>query len=266
MVYPLLIMEKSKTYYLTHFSVDTIRRSILKIDPEAVLKNIVYLSTEISYQDIKWKFDSLDEFFAEYNKATSFVLHIQFASQIKDYYIFGFPTHTSITINAKERSDIESIFQIFEQDLDKSRIIISPKPLSIFIGHGGDTQWRLLKDHLHEIHGFAVDAYEIAPRAGKSVKEVLQDMLNKNSIALLVLTGEDIKNYDEIHARQNVVHELGLFQGRLGFERAMIILEEGVKEFSNISGVNQIRFSKGNIREVYGDVLGVIKREFADES
>ncbi|MDY6866053.1 MAG: hypothetical protein SVY15_08820 [Halobacteriota archaeon] len=43
------------------------------------------------------------------------------------------------------------------------------------------------------------------------------------------------------------------------------ILEEGVKEFSNILGINQIRFSKGNIREVYGDVIASIKREFESE-
>jgi predicted nucleotide-binding protein len=43
----------------------------------------------------------------------------------------------------------------------------------------------------------------------------------------------------------NVVHEAGLFQGRLGFERAIILLEEGCKSFSNIEGLGQIRFPKG---------------------
>lgn len=87
-------------------------------------------------------------------------------------------------------------------------------------------------------------------------------MLNDSSIAFLVLTGEDITNYGEAYARQNVVHELGLFQGRLGFNRAIALLEDGVVEFSNIYGINQIRFSKGNIRETFGDVLATIKREF----
>jgi hypothetical protein len=39
-------------------------------------------------------------------------------------------------------------------------------------------------------------------------------------------------------------------------------LEAGAKEFSNIQGIHQIRFSKGNIREAYGDVLATLRREF----
>lgn len=88
-------------------------------------------------------------------------------------------------------------------------------------------------------------------------------MLNASSFALPVLTGENQKTDGEWHARQNVVHELGLFQGRLGFTRAIALLENGVKEFSNILGVNQTRFSTGNIRETFGDVVATICREFA---
>jgi predicted nucleotide-binding protein len=103
----------------------------------------------------------------------------------------------------------------------------------------------------------------MGPRAGLSVKEVLQKMLSESSFATLVLTGEDIHSDGETHARENIVHELGLFQGKLGFARAVVLLEEGVKEFSNIYGINQIRFSKGNIRETFGDILATIRREFS---
>jgi predicted nucleotide-binding protein len=65
----------------------------------------------------------------------------------------------------------------------------------------------------------------------------------------------------KLHARQNVVHETGLFQGRLGFGSAVVLLEQGTEAFSNIDGVQQIRFAKGNIREAFGDVLAVLKRE-----
>jgi hypothetical protein len=66
----------------------------------------------------------------------------------------------------------------------------------------------------------------------------------------------------EIHARENVIHELGLFQGRLGFKRAIVCMEDGVEEFSNIRRMDQIRFPKGRIRETYGEILATIKREF----
>jgi predicted nucleotide-binding protein len=133
---------------------------------------------------------------------------------------------------------------------------------TIFIGHGHDPQWRDLKDHIHEKHGYSIEAYEIGAREGHAVRDILEEMLNESSFALLVMTGEDETKDGKIRARQNVVHEAGLFQGKLGFARAIILLEEGVEEFSNISGLHQIRFFKGRIRETFGDVLAVLKREF----
>lgn len=133
--------------------------------------------------------------------------------------------------------------------------------LTVFIGHGRDSQWRDLKDHLQDQHNIKVTAYEIGPRAGLSVKEVLEKMLKESSFALLVLTGEDLHIDGEVHARENVIHELGLFQGRLGFTRAIALLEDGVKEFSNILGLNQLRFPKGSIRQIFGDVIATITNE-----
>jgi predicted nucleotide-binding protein len=76
----------------------------------------------------------------------------------------------------------------------------------------------------------------------------------------LIFTGE-VTHADDgtIHARDNVIHELGLFQGRLGFENAIMVLEDGVYEHSNVHGINQIRFPKGRLQEKYGDVVAAIR-------
>ncbi len=258
-------MKKRKYYYETIFPVEVIKEaydlflskvnSKKKIDrPDTLL---------INFGNEEWYFDSLEEFLAGYPKAESF--HLQNYVQGKTINIFGHSNITEISVAFPNRADIESIFQIFDMNLSKSKIVIESDPIKIFIGYGHDKQWRDLKDHLHEQHGFEVIAYEIGPRAGLSIKEVLESMLNQSSFAFLVLSGEDIDNYGEKHARENVVHELGLFQGKLGFRKAIVLLEEGVHEFSNILGLNQIRFSKGNIRETFGDVLATIKRETEQE-
>ena len=39
----------------------------------------------------------------------------------------------------------------------------------------------------------------------------------------------------------------GLFQGRLGFKRAIILLEEGCSKFSNIDGLTFINFPRGKV-------------------
>ncbi|SSC66217.1 unnamed protein product [Ciceribacter selenitireducens ATCC BAA-1503] len=59
----------------------------------------------------------------------------------------------------------------------------------------------------------------------------------------------------------NVVHEMGLFQGRLGFMRAIVLLEDGCEEFSNIQGLGQIRFPKGNVAAAFEEVRMVLERE-----
>ena len=39
----------------------------------------------------------------------------------------------------------------------------------------------------------------------------------------------------------------GLFQGNLGFTKAIILLEEGCEDFSNIHGLGHISFPSGDI-------------------
>lgn len=75
------------------------------------------------------------------------------------------------------------------------------------------------------------------------------------------MTAEDEQANGQMRARQNVVHEAGLFQGRLGFPRAIILLQEGVENLSNLDGVQYLRFSH-TIKETFGDVVATIKREF----
>jgi predicted nucleotide-binding protein len=76
------------------------------------------------------------------------------------------------------------------------------------------------------------------------------------------MTGEDLTADGRALTRQNVVHEAGLFQGHLGFSKAIAVLENGTEEFSNIHGLQQIRFSRGNIKEAFGDIIATLNREF----
>ncbi len=86
-------------------------------------------------------------------------------------------------------------------------------------------------------------------------------MLNSASFAFLVMTAEEEHADSTVHARPNVIHEVGLFQGKLGMRRAIVLLEEGCIEFSNIAGLGQIRFPRGNISAAFEDVRRVLERE-----
>ena len=259
-------MEKGKYYYDTRFRAKVLEEAhdifLSKLDKKKQIKEPNGLS--ITKGSETWEFDSRAEFLAEVERADNYSFdHI---AQDNRLILTQWSSYSRVLVRFPARSDIEDVFNVFERNIDSSKIVVESDPIKIFIGHGRDKQWRDLKDHLHDLHGFEVIAYEIGPRAGLSVKDVLEGMLNDSSFALLLLTGEDQHVDGDIHARQNVVHELGLFQGYLGFTRAIALLEDGVQQFSNILGVNQIRFSKGNIRETFGDILATIRREFEENN
>ena len=132
---------------------------------------------------------------------------------------------------------------------------------NVFIGHGQSHLWRALKDFIEDRLGLTVLEFNSQPVAGKATTTRLSELLDASAFAFVIMTGEDEQPDGKLRARENVVHEAGLFQGRLGFERAIVLLEEGCEEFSNIHGLNQIRFPKGNIAASFEEVRAVLERE-----
>ena len=86
-------------------------------------------------------------------------------------------------------------------------------------------------------------------------------MLDQANFAFLILTGEDEQATGKFNPRLNVVHEAGLFQGRLGFEKAIILREEGCEDFSNVGGLGEIHFPKGDIGAKFESIRGALERE-----
>jgi predicted nucleotide-binding protein len=131
----------------------------------------------------------------------------------------------------------------------------------IFIGHGRSPLWRELKDFIKDRLQLPWEEFNREPVAGKTTIERLSEMLDNSIFAFLIMTGEDEHADNSVHARENVIHEVGLFQGKLGFRKAIVLLEEGCGEFSNITGLSQIRFPKGNISAKLEDIRQVLERE-----
>lgn len=132
---------------------------------------------------------------------------------------------------------------------------------NVFIGHGRSPLWRELKDFIVTRLHLPYEEFNRVPVAGVTNIARLSEMLDGAGCALIVLTAEDEQADGEMRARMNVVHEVGLFQGRLGFTKAIVLLEQGCAEFSNIQGLGQIRFPSGNIAAAFEEVRAVLERE-----
>lgn len=146
------------------------------------------------------------------------------------------------------------------QDLPKTTASIKGSG-RVFIGHGRSPLWLELKEFLESELKLDCDEFNSTPVAGITTTDRLESLLDLTSFAFLIMTAEDELADAQLQARPNVIHEIGLFQGRLGVRRAIILFEEGCSEFSNIVGLAQIRFPKQDISARFEQIRKVLKRE-----
>jgi hypothetical protein len=130
----------------------------------------------------------------------------------------------------------------------------------VFIGHGRSPLWRELKDFVQDRLHLEWEEFNREPTAGIATVERLQHMLDAASFAFLVMTAEDHNRHD--HARAGECGSRGGAVPRaLEFPKAIVVLEEGCSEFSNITGLSQIRFPAGNISACFEEIRRVLERE-----
>ena len=273
-------MQKSKRYKFTFFTPNVIREAsellAEQVDPSNELEHFFILECTVD-EDTEWSHDSTNAFFTDYRRMPDSAAYNEYLRdsetyedkcQLQVWYDNHRDRTTNVTVSADDRETLDQVFELFESHLEESQLPDdnSSRRPRVFIGHGGSTLWRDLKDHLQDQHGYEIEAYEVGARAGHGIRDILEQMLDDSTFAILVLTGEDETIESQMHPRLNVVHELGLFQARLGFGRAIALLENGALEFSNLRGIQQVRFSEGNIRETYGDVLATLRREFSQSA
>jgi predicted nucleotide-binding protein len=141
----------------------------------------------------------------------------------------------------------------------------SPRGTKVVICHGRSKEWYVLKDLLVSDLKLEVEEFNSVAVAGLSTKERLLQLKAVARFAFIVLTGEDkVEDADgegHYRARENVIHEAGFFQSHLGFEKAIMLLEDGCKEFSNAAGIQQIRFPKDDVRAKLHEIRAVLERE-----
>lgn len=225
-----------------------------------------------------WDYDTDEEFLSNYDSEKTYAKYRktfylkrninQLRKSVSLSVTLFDDSSTHVTINDYDRIRVLKIKNFIEENISHYEIPLPKITVSekikpvVFIGHGGSTDWRDLKDHLYDKHKIEVVAYETGARAGHTIRDILDEMMKNSSFAILVMTSSDKLTDGSMNARPNVIHEVGLFQGKLGFNKAIVAIEEGTNLFSNLDGIQQLRFSSGNIKEIFGDVLATIKREF----
>jgi hypothetical protein len=166
----------------------------------------------------------------------------------------------------RTRPDVQALLHPLSPDLGHSGTPAAIDAARIFIGHGRAHDWRELKDFIQNRLGYEVVDFNSEPTAGIATKDRLEKMLEISSFAFIVATAEDAAMDGTMHARDNVIHEIGLFQGRLGFLHAIVLLGEGCAEFSNIAGLGQMRFAPNRIASLFEDVRHLLETRLPEPS
>jgi predicted nucleotide-binding protein len=133
----------------------------------------------------------------------------------------------------------------------------------VFIGHGRSAEWLKLRIFLTDTLRVRCDEFNIEPTAGLQTASRIATMLASAHMAFLVMTAEDEHADGTLHARENVIHEIGLFQAKLGAERAIVMLEAGCSRFSNLDGLTTINFPRADLLARSEDIRRVMQRERA---
>lgn len=126
------------------------------------------------------------------------------------------------------------------------------KPHRIFISHGHSSEWRKLQAHIEK--DLEYKTLELAQEAnlGRTILQKLGEEAQKCSVAIIVMSGDDSADSGEIRVRENVMHEIGFFQGIYGLSNVILLHEMDVNIPSNIHGLVYISFPKDTIDAAFG--------------
>lgn len=141
--------------------------------------------------------------------------------------------------------DIDQIFEIrANSELEQPK---KATLLRVFLSHGRSDDWRKVQPFIERDVDLATIELAQEPNAGRTIIEKLIDNANLCDSAVIIMTGDDIANQDESRVRENVMHEIGFFQGKYGRRFVILLHEEGVNVPTNLSGVAYVPFPKGTI-------------------
>jgi predicted nucleotide-binding protein len=140
--------------------------------------------------------------------------------------------------------DIDQVFEIRANS--QLQQPVSAAPRRVFITHGRSHDWRAVQAYIEKDVQFPTTELEQQPNIGRTIIEKLFDSAGDCDSTVIVMTGDDVAG-EEVRARENVLHEIGFFQGRYGRDRVVLLHEDGVSIPTNLSGVVYSPFPKGSI-------------------
>ncbi len=150
---------------------------------------------------------------------------------------------------ARERQAQEAAAREASREADRlKRLADAP----IFIVHGSDTtRAQIVARAVERATNREVIILREQPNAGRTIIEKFEDHAQEASYAIVLITADDrggrANESSQPRGRQNVIFEMGYFYGRIGRKRVSVLLDPGVEQPSDMSGIVYIDFGNANV-------------------
>lgn len=159
--------------------------------------------------------------------------------------------------------DLDYIFEVRANSrIGEEIVVIKEKERRIFISHGRSKDWLEVQAYIEK--DIKIQTLELAqePNKGRTVLQKLTEEADRCSYAVIVMTGDDDLGEGSPRVRENVMHEIGFFQGKYGLQNVTLLYEEDTNIPSNIHGLVYIPFPKGYVHATFGALQREISAAF----
>lgn len=129
----------------------------------------------------------------------------------------------------------------------------------VFIAHGRSPDWREVQAYLEKDLGLPTLELAQEPNQGRTVLQKLDEESGRCTYAVIVMTGDDAATDGTLRARENVMHEIGFFQGKFGLANVSLLHEEGTNIPSNIHGLVYLPYPKGMVSATFSPLARELK-------
>jgi predicted nucleotide-binding protein len=154
-------------------------------------------------------------------------------------------------IDRLEEKKLDFSSSVIETKVGNTQAEPANRERRVFISHGLTTDWREVQAFIEKDLNLLTLELAQEPNRGRTVLQKLEEESERCCYAVIVMTGDDKTEDGQRRTRENVIHEIGYFQGKFGLSNVCLLHEEGVNIPSNIHGLVYIPFPSGMVRATF---------------
>ena len=127
--------------------------------------------------------------------------------------------------------------------------------LSVFISHGKNNLWQEVEKYIQTDLDLPTLVLSESEDPGQTYLEKLDDETNDCFFGIVIITADDEKLDPVTRDKQNLLHEIGFLQGKFGIENVLVLHQDSMEEYKNISSISYAPFSGNNIKSAFPRVM-----------